>query len=245
MGLTLGLVGAGGSILTIPILVYIFKIPISLSTKYSLIIVGSTAFVGVMRYRNLIYFKKSLLFYIPSSIGVAVTRYYVLPSLPKTIWKFSLDEVLTLLFVLTMLSASYFLLNNSKKMISCNGSDSKKYHGIIMTGLFVGFIMGLLGVGGGFLIIPALIFLNIKMKHAIPTSLFIIMINSFIGFFSDRRETTVSEYKMLFLFILIAWIGTYLGILLNKKISGKHLKQAFGILLLFVSVSITFIEIYF
>ena len=246
MGLTLGLMGAGGSILTIPILVYIFKIPISISTKYSLIIVGSTAIVGILRDRKLIFLKKSILFCIPSLLGIILTRYYLLPHLPAILWGVYVDDILTTLLILVMTGAAYFLLKKNDMVYSSNEKNKRiKNFNILLTGLIVGLMMGLLGVGGGFLIVPALISLGIPIKNAVPTSLFIIAMNATVGSLVDQRETSLNEYKILVSLILVAWIGMYFGTLINKKIPAHHLKKAFGILLLIVSATMAVFECYF
>ena len=99
MGITLGLVGAGGSILTIPILVYLLKVPIIFATSYSLAVVGSTAFIGILRYRNQILFRQAILFLMPSVLGVFVARHFMIPNLPNTMWSISIDKALVILLL--------------------------------------------------------------------------------------------------------------------------------------------------
>lgn len=222
-GITLGLIGAGGSILTIPILTKLFHIPIILSTTYSLFIVAVSALVGSIRYRKLISFKGAAFFAIPSSISVFITRSYIVPNLPNHIGAWNLEDALMALFIIVTVIASYFMIKEPASCTSINFSPLKAFFIAIIVGLLV----GLLGVGGGFLTIPALIlFLGFSIKEAVPTSLFIIMINASIGFVFSTQK--IQNYSELFLFTIITLSGMIVGTYLSHRISSKHLKTTFG-----------------
>ena len=152
MGITLGLVGAGGSILTIPILVYLLNVPIILATSYSLVVVGSTAFMGLLRYRHHILFKKAIVFLIPSVLGVFAARYFMIPALPHTIGSLPIDKALVVLLLIFMGVAGYFMIKNSP-LDAKNHLPKNQNINVILIGLALGVIMGLLGAGGGFLIV--------------------------------------------------------------------------------------------
>jgi uncharacterized membrane protein YfcA len=228
-GIILGLVGAGGSILTIPILIYIFKIPVLLATTYSLFLVGATALMGVWHYRKLISFSKACIFLIPSLIGVSLARLLILPHLPNVILGIKLDTILVMFLLIMMSTAAYFMLKEPVAAVShdsqCNLSKRIK---IIPIGFVVGLISGILGAGGGFLIIPALTLLDITTKQATATSIFIITLNSIIGFTSDQHSLHIADYRKLCLLTVIAWLGMGIGSSLNNQMSDHNLKKVFG-----------------
>ena len=116
---------------------------------------------------------------------------------------------------------------------------------IAIIGLLVGFITGFLGAGGGFLIIPALLFFgNLPIKQAIGTSLLIIFINSLIGFGGDVINGMDINYKLLFTISGIALIGMFIGTYLSKKIDGAKLKPAFGWFVLVMGIYIIIKEFF-
>lgn len=197
MGITLSLLGEGGSILMIPILVYLLDVPIILATSYSLVVEGSTAFMGLLRYRHHILFKKAILFLIPSVLGVFATRYFMIPSLPHTISSLSMNKVLVILLLIFMSAAGYFMIKNSP-IDSSNNRPKNQNIKVILIGLALGTVMGLLGAGGGFLIMPILVLLmGFTMQEAVPTSLFIITVNSLIGFAADQHHFIASDWGNL------------------------------------------------
>lgn len=246
MGMTLGLVGAGGSILTIPILVYVFKVPILLSTTYSLFIVATSAFFGLFRSKNAIAYRKAFLFALPSLIGVSITRMYIIPQLPEKISGLSVESFLLGLLVIFMLIASYFMIRGYNLESTPQKFTLPVVLKIAFIGLFMGMIMGLLGAGGGFLIIPTLVLLlGINMKQAVSTSLFIIMINSTTGFFADRHPLDIAHYKVLFFFTGLALCGMWLGTHMSPNIPNHTLHKGFGWFIAVVAVLIIVKEFYF
>lgn len=232
IGLVLGMTGGGGSLLTVPILVYVLHIHPVTATAYSLFIVGSTSSVGALKSfkNNLIDFKNGVLFVIPSFIGVYITRRYLINLLPDTI--FSINEItlskgtfLMLFFALVMLFAAYAMIRKKNEE---NDSQKPSIPILIIQTFFIGIITGLVGAGGGFLIIPSLVlFAKIPMKKAIGTSLFIIAINSTIGFLGDVQNLTI-DWKFLSIFSSISIVGIFLGIYINQFINELQLKKGFA-----------------
>ncbi len=243
IGITLGLIGGGGSILTIPILVYLFHINPKLATTYSLFIVGFSAAIGAARHYRLgnIKLQSALLFAIPSLVTLIFIRKIILPLIPETIYSsssFTLtkDIFIMAFFAILMIVASYAMIKKSKNEVIITKPNPLK---VIIIGAFVGIITGFLGAGGGFLIIPALLFFTgINMKQAVGTSLLIIAINSLFGFVGDVVNGVAIDYTFLFTISLCASIGILIGTMLSKRIDGAKLKPAFGWFVLVMGIYI-------
>lgn len=236
IGVSLGLIGGGGSILTVPVLVYILGIEPVLATAYSLFVVGSTSLVGSFTYmrKNLVDYRTALVFAIPSFIAVFLTRKFLVPALPDPI--FSIGEMgiskniaIMIFFALIMLAASYSMIKGKKE--NGNDADSKVKFNIpliAVEGAVVGLITGIVGAGGGFLIIPALVLLaRLPMKMAVGTSLLIIAAKSLIGFLGDLGNQEI-DWKLLLIFTSLSIVGIIIGSALSKKINEMALKQGFG-----------------
>mgnify|MGYP000474674703 CR=1 FL=1 len=244
IGLVLGLIGGGGSILTVPILVYIMAISPEKATAYSLFVVGTTALVGAIRnmQKKMIDYKTGIVFAIPAFIAVYLTRKFLLPIIPTeiiSIGSFTLtkDLFIMIFFAIIMLVASISMIKGRKDSA---GEKNKKFNYplIILEGLLVGVVTGLIGAGGGFLIIPALVLMaGLPMKKAVATSLLIIAIKSLIGFIGDVQNMDI-EWPFLLTFTGISVVGIFLGIYLNKFIDGKKLKKGFGYFVLIMGVYI-------
>ncbi len=246
MGTTLGLIGAGGSILTVPILVYFFKISPLSATAYSLLIVGFTALFGAFFYyrRNLVKIKSALTFAVPATISVFCTRAFILPNLPNFIAKVPKDNFIMLLFAVLMMIAAFFVAKSPEIKVDDKKSKFHKIITLVFGSALIGLLTGMVGAGGGFLIIPALIILfNLKAKEAIGTSLAIIAINSLIGFFGDVIKGFKPDFEILTTFLFATIAGMSLGILLNKKIDGQGLKNIFAIFIMIVAILIFASEI--
>jgi uncharacterized membrane protein YfcA len=235
VGITLGLIGSGGSILSVPILVYVMGIEPVLATAYSLFIVGTTALVGgFQKAKNkLVDFNKVLLFGIPSLLAVFFTRRIVVPNIPEVV--FSNDNFMLHKSVLIMTVFAVVMIIAAVRMIRPFKVDKKEIdekiniYKIIGNGLIIGCIAGFVGAGGGFLIIPALIFLaKTPMKIAVGTSLFIVASQSLIGFLGDIRPDQVIDWKFLLLFTCFSIIGIFIGGAISKVIPGEKLKTGFG-----------------
>lgn len=251
IGVSLGLIGAGGSILTVPVLVYLAGVEPVLATAYSLFVVGSTALVGGLQnaWKKRVDFKTALIFGVPSIFAVYITRAFILPSIPAEIYlteTFVLTKGLglILLFAGLMVVTSISMIRNKKSEIQeleeiGNPPKSHNYALISLEGIGVGVLTGLVGAGGGFLIIPALVLLaGLKMKLAVGTSLFIIAAKSLIGFTGDIQIGTQIDWQFLLTFTGFSVAGIFAGIRLSKFIDGQKLKKGFGWFVLFMGIYI-------
>lgn len=237
VGVSLGLIGSGGSILTVPILVYVMGVEPVLATAYSLFIVGATALVGGIQSatQKKVDFKTVLIFGVPSIAAVFMTRLWLVPLIPKhimTIGSFVVTKPIALmvLFAVVMIAASISMIMPSKNNNNDeNAPMSYNYPMILLEGMLVGVLTGLVGAGGGFLIIPALVLLaKMPMKLAVGTSLFIIAAKSLIGFVGDMQGDEIIDWTLLGSFTLAAAVGIFIGIFLAKKVEGDKLKTSFG-----------------
>jgi uncharacterized membrane protein YfcA len=252
IGVALGLIGGGGSILTVPVLVYLFAIEPVLATAYSLFIVGLTSAVGTVGYfkKGLVNIKTAIVFGIPSIIAVFTTRALIVPAIPKEV--FSIGEfivtknlLMMLLFAVIMIGASYSMIKKDKKIIDEKFEEQKfNYPLILIEGAIVGVITGLVGAGGGFLIIPALVVLSkLPMKEAVGTSLVIIAAKSLIGFFGEGGENGIN-WQFLLTISAFAIVGIFIGTALSKKVNGDKLKPAFGWFVLVMGIYIITKEVF-
>ena len=235
IGISLGLIGGGGSILTLPVLVYLFGVNPVLATAYSLFIVGTTSLFGTFSNfkKGLVSIKTALVFGIPSIISVFLTRTYVLPAIPEavlSIGNFTLTKniFLLLLFAVLMILASYSMIKKSKAASEETSQKPFNYPLVFAQGIFIGLITGLIGSGGGFLIIPALVnLLRLPMKTAVGTSLLIISLNSLAGFLFSLHDTAI-DWIFLLKITGFAIAGIFIGMALSKKIKAERLKLGFG-----------------
>jgi len=236
IGISLGLIGGGGSILTVPVLVYLFGTSPLLATSYSLFLVGSTSLVGaVNNYRKgWVNVKIALLFGLSSIVTVFLTRKFIIPVIPRHLGHIAAVEItadlltMVLFAGLMILAATAMIRNRETKASQKSGKSGPPIPGLLGYGVAIGLATGILGAGGGFLIIPALVLLvGLPMKEAVGTSLLIIALNSLIGFTGD-----LGHFKIDWLFLLevtaIAIAGIFVGGVLNKKIDGNKLKKGFG-----------------
>ena len=254
VGISLGLIGSGGSILTVPILVYVMHVDPVLATAYSLFIVGATSLVGGIQsaVQKKVDFKTVLIFGIPSIAAVYATRLWLVPIIPQeivTIGTFAITKAiaLMLLFAVVMILASVSMIMPEKNSVIEEDKQLKyNYPLILLEGLGVGMLTGLVGAGGGFLIIPALVLLaKMPMKLAVGTSLFVIAVKSLFGFVGDLQGSQVIDWKLLSGFTALAIAGIFGGILLSKKISGNKLKVSFGWFVLVMGIYIIIKELFF
>lgn len=252
MGVSLGLIGGGGSILTIPILVYLFGVEPVHATAYSLFVVGFTSLVGSVSHlkNNGVHIKTALIFGAPSIAAVYATRRFAMPLIPDTIWvgTFSVTKpgLIMVIFAFLMLLASVTMIRKSGKPGAKPGQGNYNYPLIFGEGLLVGGVTGLVGAGGGFLIIPALVLLaGLPMKQAVGTSLVIIALKSLIGFTGDLGAGLATDYTFLILFTSFATAGILAGSYLQRFVSEETLKPAFGWFVLVMGVFVLGKELIF
>ena len=250
IGLVLGLIGGGGSILTVPILVYALTLNPVIATAYSLFVVGTTSLVGAIKNisKGMVDFKTAIIFAIPAFIAVYLTRAFLIPAIPEELFELNgfmvtKNLAIMLFFAIIMLLASVSMIRNKAKESDEDSQIVYNYPLIIIEGLVVGTITGIVGAGGGFLIIPALVLLaKLPMKKAVATSLFIIAIKSLIGFLGDVQNLDI-DWTFLLSFTAISVVGIFIGIWLNKFIDGKKLKKGFGWFVLVMGIYIIYKEI--
>jgi uncharacterized membrane protein YfcA len=246
-GLLMGLLGGGGSILTVPIFAYLFHMPAHLATGYSLFVVGITSLVGAVSYyaKGKIDVKAGLCFALPSLIGVYISRRWILNALPDIVWQsptVTKDQLILSVFALLMLGASMKMLRN-QKVQTTDGQLSFWHIGVfgLMTGLFIGFV----GAGGGFIIVPALVLLaRLDMKTAVGTSLMIIFLNASVGLIGDLQSGLSFQWTQLWIFCGLTITGLLTGLTLNKHISGQKLKKGFGFFVLLFAVGMLCKELF-
>jgi len=242
IGLVLGLTGGGGSILTVPILVYLMSINPVTATAYSLFIVGTTSTFGaIQNYRkNLVDIKNGFIFAIPSFIAVYLTRKYIVPEIPKVIIESPIlitkDTFLMLFFAVIMVFGALSVLK--KKSQNTNSEEKRNLILIGIQTFTIGIIIGLVGAGGGFLIIPSLIlFAKLPMRKAVGTSLFIIAMNSLVGFIGDVQNLEI-DWLFLLTFSAISVVGIFIGMYLTKYTNESQLKKIFAYFVLVMAAII-------
>ena len=237
IGISLGLIGGGGSILTVPILVYLFSVDPILATGYSLFIVGLTSGIGSFSYfkKGLVNLKTALVFGLPSLFAVYLSRAFVVPAIPMEIfhfgnWVLQKGQFMMLVFALLMLAASSRMIKKVSQTNDGNSQavDSWNYGLIVLSGFLEGSLTGLVGAGGGFLIIPILVLLcKLPMKEAVGTSLLIISVKSLIGFTGNIGQAEM-DWMLLLKVSSFAIVGILVGTNLSKRLDGNKLKPVFG-----------------
>ena len=249
MGMVLGVIGGGGSILTVPILVYLMGVTPDVATGYSLLIVGATAAFGAVRYfkEGLVDVKASILFAVPSIIAVYLTRAFLMPAIPETIsvQSLTIDKNLGImvLFAMLMLASAAMMLKKaySKSAPATQVVENKRPNVglIVIEGAVVGVVTGILGAGGGFLIIPALVLiLGMPMKNAVGASLFIIALKSLLGFIGDLQTGIQLEMPLLPLMLVATFIGMAVSTKVAGKLDGAALQKFFAFFTLVIAVFI-------
>jgi uncharacterized protein len=275
IGLSLGLIGGGGSILTVPVLVYLLGLSPVISTAYSLFIVGLTSLVGSYKFyqKGLVSMKTAVVFGLPSIVAVYLTRRYLVPAIPENLFTVgdlavTKGVLLMLLFAGLMVFASISMIKKKKEAptepadvidenidteLDVEHTDPAEKHpkpkfnygGILAEGLVVGTLTGLVGAGGGFLIIPALVlFSKLDMKMAVGTSLLIIAVKSLFGFIGDIYNYEI-DWMFLGIFSTISIAGIFIGTYLSTKIHADKLKTSFGWFVLVMGIYIIIKEIFF
>ncbi|HBH07140.1 MAG TPA: permease [Flavobacteriales bacterium] len=245
IGITLGLIGGGGSILTVPVLVYLLKSDPVQATAYSLFVVGVSSVVGSITYfrKGLVELKTAIIFGIPAIITVYATRAFIVPAIPEEVFSMgsfmvTRDILIMVLFAVLMIAASYTMIKGRKDSGLGDEKRTFNYPMILLEGVVVGLLTGLVGAGGGFLIIPALVVLSkLPMKMAVGTSLVIISSKSLIGFLGDVQNQPI-DWQFLVFFTSISVVGIFIGSWLSTKVDGSKLKPAFGWFVLIMGIFI-------
>lgn len=250
IGVVLGLIGGGGSILTVPVLVYLLSVNPVTATAYSLFIVGFTTLIGAVQNikKGLVDFKTAFVFAAPAFMAVYATRKYLVPAIPQhigTVYGFVItkDMAIMMFFAIIMLLASISMIRNNQKISLEGNKVSYNYLLIVAEGIVVGVLTGIVGAGGGFLIIPALVLLaKLPMKKAVATSLLIIAIKSLIGFIGDIENLKI-DWLFLLAFTAVSVVGIFIGTYLSNFIDGKKLKKSFGWFVLIMGCYIIYKEL--
>ena len=253
IGVSLGLIGSGGSILAVPVLAYLFSVNEKVATAYSLFIVGASSLVGGFKQhlKGYVDWKTAIIFGIPAIVGVTLVRHYVVPALPDILFnindfEFTRRMGMFGLFAVLMIPAAFSMLKKPKEKEQ-KSDDTEKYNYplILIEGLLIGGITGMIGAGGGFLIIPALVILaNIDMKVAVGTSLVIITFKSLLGFFLGDALTMDIDWAFLAVFTGISLVGIFIGSYLSNFIDGSKLKKGFGYFIFVMAIFIFYMEFF-
>jgi uncharacterized membrane protein YfcA len=234
IGVSLGLLGSGGSIITVPVLVYLLGQDEKIAIAGSLFVVGSIALVGSLQYvrAGLIDWRNVLIFGAPGMAGTylgAMIAAYV-------------SGVLQLaLFAVVMLLASYMMLRPAK--LTDTDHVPREAWKIAVDGLMVGIVTGLVGVGGGFLIVPALVLLGgVSIHRAVATSLVIIALKSYSGFYKyldvlDEQNLHL-DWQTLLLVTALGIAGSFVGARVARQLPQQKLKQGFGLFLIVMAIYI-------
>lgn len=240
MGLSLGLIGGGGSILTVPILVYFFSVNPVIATSESLFVVGSTALIGgLIAYKNKeVNLLTVIQFAAPSFVGVYLMKKIILPFIPDTVFMidnfaFTKPLLVMIVFAFLMIVVSYTMMRQKKLQASNIDQNSANKLGLILQGFFVGNVTGFVGAGGGFLIVPALVnLIGLNMRSAIGSSLMIIAANSLFGFILSLSAGLAVNWNILLSVLAISIVGLIFGRFFSTKISENKLKKGFGFFVL-------------
>lgn len=251
IGVILGLIGGGGSILTVPVLVYLLSMNPVTATAYSLFVVGTSSLIGSIRnfQKKRVDIRTAVVFSIPAFIAVYLTRKFLVPAIPETIFSvgdltITKDIGIMLFFAFIMILASVSMILEPSEKDAGPGKVKYNYLLILLEGAVVGVLTGIVGAGGGFLIIPALVVMaKLPMKRAVATSLVIIAVKSLIGFIGDVENLEI-DWSFLLIFTTISVAGIFLGIRLNRFIDGKKLKKGFGGFVLLMGIYIFWKEIF-
>lgn len=249
IGIVLSLIGSGGAILTIPVLVYVFDVNPYWATSYSMFIMGISNWIATIDNikRQHILYKLGLYFAVPGLIVTYIIRRFILPVIPDVIFENSLiliskGNVIMLVFSLLILTAAIKTLKS--KEIETKLFVSRNYIKNILQGAGIGLVTGFVGAGGGFLIVPALIFTTgIQLTNAIATSLFVISITTTLGFLGDFNSSVEINWKLLFFCTICSALGVITANSIKDKLSNKGLKFFFGYFILALGILVFIIEI--
>ena len=243
VGLVIGLAGGGGSILTVPIFVYVFHIPTVLATTYSLFVVGSTSLIGSANHiwKKRVDLRVTLVFALPSFISVYLSRRFLLPALPDPLFQFGQfvlpkSNAILYFFAIVMIIAARAMIRSDQPERGEAADGHPRYGSLALDGLAVGLLTGTIGAGGGFLIVPMLVLLaGLPINRAVATSVLIIAVNSFVGFLGDIHHTDLN-WNFLLPFTGLSIVGIFAGMYLARFVAPDQLKKGFGWFVLAVAI---------
>ena len=244
IGLSLALLGGGGSIITVPVLVYIIGQDVHAATGTSLAIVGLSALIGAFFHsrRGEVRLKSGVAFGLMSMAG----------AIPG-VWLNSIvnGEVILILFSILLIIVAIDMLRSKptskqelRNQAPCETYTANDWLKMVAIGLLVGVLTGFFGVGGGFLIVPALVLLgNFPTHQAVGTSLLVISITSFSGFLSHLSFGGIN-FDVMLIFVLGGFCGVLSGSALADRVSGQQLNRAFGFFAIFVASYLIYANIF-
>jgi uncharacterized protein len=235
VGLLLGMMGGGGSILSMPILVYLFSLDVVVASSYSLFIVGTTSMVGTMLKQrdSFIDIPAVLQLGVPSLLATFLTRKWIVCSIPDVLFMVGSVAVtrralLLSVFATVVIISSVMVIHSRQSSTSYESTSRPNPLALILAGLGVGFLSGLAGVGGGFLILPALIlFAGLRFNVAVGSALPIIAMNSLVGFVGGVYSHPVN-WIFLASISMLATFGIFIGDHFASRFSPNTLKRIFG-----------------
>jgi uncharacterized protein len=236
IGISLGLLGAGGAIVAVPAFLYIGGIDSNLADGYALFVVAisSAVAVALQIQQRLVDWKAIRWFGSFTLVSLILMRGYFDKFFPA-----QLQEIL---FGIILIVAAAAMLRKKGSSDITPAQDSRK---LMLYGIVIGAISGLLGVGGGFLMTPALVlWAGLDMKHAVASSMVLICVNSAIGVGVDMAQGMVYDWNLVLQFTGLTVIGIITGTLLSRKINSNQLRASFGWLVLVIGLTVLGIELF-
>lgn len=240
VGVVIGLAGGGGSILTVPIFVYLFGIPAVLATTYSLFVVGTTSLVGSVNHiwKKRVDLRVTGAFALPSFVSVYLSRRYLVPALPDPLlrlggtplgtYQVAKSDAILLFFAVVMGLAARAMIRDKRPEQGLAADGRPRFGSLALDGLAVGLLTGIIGAGGGFLIVPMLVLLaGLPIQRAVATSVLIIAVNSFVGFLGDVQHTQL-DWNFMLPFTGLSIGGIFLGMYMARFVSPQTLRKGFG-----------------
>ncbi|MBU3742657.1 MAG: sulfite exporter TauE/SafE family protein [Candidatus Kapabacteria bacterium] len=243
IGISLGLIGAGGAIVAVPAFVYLEGIPPTLASGYALFVVAIASAVASAQYmrQRLVDWRSVMAFGSTTIVSIAITRRVVMPVLPDVIAGIPRDSALMLAFAAVLLTAAYGMLRMPPKPHTGEPAHMGR---LAAYGTIIGVISGILGVGGGFLMTPALVlWAGLDMKRAVATSLVLISANSAIGVAADLSGGVAYDWSFVRAFTVLTTVGIITGTALSRRIDGQRLKKSFGWFILAIGIAVAVREL--
>ncbi|MDX2362408.1 MAG: sulfite exporter TauE/SafE family protein [Crocinitomicaceae bacterium] len=248
IGIVLGLVGGGGSILTVPLVNQFFGTSMLIATTYSLFVVAIASGIGVLQRlpKHQIDFKRGIIFAVPSMITAFLIRGFVMPMFPISLaisdWVLSRDVLITILLIVVMFYTAIRTLVGRKKEQPAE-AVSTPVGLIVAFGILTGLLSGFIGAGGGFIIVPILLRMGLDMKKAVGTSMLIICIQSAVALMGDFlnedvRASGAIDWTILLSITGVTVVGVFLGTHMQNYFSAKWLRKFFSLVLIGVAIGL-------